>query len=107
LQRVSRVTRSASCAGSGKVLSHTRNGGAGARAGLENEAFIARMLRLYSRVTQRPNKRIGRLFAAAARGMLAIALVLEDYSRIATEQQAQFVAWVRSGPDPETDGMVR
>ena len=27
--------------------------------------------------------------------------------RLSAEQQAQFVAWVRSGPDPETDGVVR
>jgi len=86
--------------------------------------------------------------AAAARRMLAIALVLEGYgrteaarqcgmdrqtlrdwvlryneegldglrnrahgggavARLSAEQQAQFVAWVRSGPDPETDGVVR
>jgi transposase len=86
--------------------------------------------------------------AAAARRMLAIALVLEGCSRtdaarqcgmdrqtlrdwvlryneegleglrnrahgggavarLSAEQQAQFEAWVRSGPDPETDGVVR
>jgi transposase len=86
--------------------------------------------------------------AAAARRMLAIALVLEGCSRsdaarqcgmdrqtlrdwvhrfndegldglfdrahgggaprkLSVEQEAEFEAWVRSGPDPETDGIVR
>ena len=45
--------------------------------------------------------------AAAARRMLALALLLEGKSRMQAEQETELAKWVRQGPDLAEHGVVR